>query len=80
MARVLDLEALFAEHRDAVFRYLARYTGDPDLAEDLVQETFLKLAVRPPATGENVKGWLFAVASNLAKDAHKTARRRAKKS
>src|SRR5947207_3890618 len=37
----MELEALFAEHRDVVFRYLARYTGDADLAEDLVQETFL---------------------------------------
>ncbi len=72
----MELEALFAEHRDAVFRYLARYTGDPDLAEDLAQETFLKLASRPPGTQDQVKGWLFVVATNLAKDALKTSRRR----
>ena len=71
----MELEALFAEHRDAVFRYLARYTGDADVAEDLVQETFLKLARRPFGTPHHVKGWLFAVATNLAKDAHKASRR-----
>lgn len=71
----MELDALFAEHRDSLFRYLARYTGDPDLAEDLVQETFLKVVVQPPGTGENVKGWLFTVATNLAKDVRKTARR-----
>ena len=72
----MELETLFAEHRDALFRYLARYTGDPDLAEDLVQETFLKLVVRPPGTTENMRGWLFTVATNLAKDARKTSQRR----
>jgi RNA polymerase sigma factor (sigma-70 family) len=72
----VELETLFAEHRDALFRYLARYTRDPDLAEDLVQETFLKLVVRPPRTATNMKGWLFTVATNLAKDARKTSRRR----
>ena len=72
----MDLAAVFAQHRDAVFRYLARYTGDADLAEDLVQETFVKLAERPPAEVNLVKGWLFVVATNLAKDALKTSRRR----
>jgi RNA polymerase sigma-70 factor (ECF subfamily) len=71
----VEVDALFAEHRDALFRYLARYTGDSDLAEDLVQETFLKVVVRPPRTGENVKGWLFTVATNLARDVRKTTRR-----
>jgi RNA polymerase sigma-70 factor, ECF subfamily len=72
----MDLAAVFVEHRDAVFRYLARYTGDADLAEDLVQETFVKLAEQPPANAGSVKGWLFVVATNLAKDVAKTARRR----
>lgn len=72
----MDLDALFAEHRDAVCRYLTRYTGDADLAEDLVQETFWRLARRPFGAPNHVKGWLFRVATNLAKDARKTARRR----
>jgi len=72
----MELEALFAEHRDAVFRYLARYTGDPDLAEDLVQEAFWKLSRRPFGAPRHVKGWLFVVATNLAKDARKTSQRR----
>jgi RNA polymerase sigma factor (sigma-70 family) len=71
----MEIEALFVEHRDELFRYLARYTGDADVAEDLVQETFWKLARRPFGTPNHVKGWLFAVATNLAKDAHKASRR-----
>jgi RNA polymerase sigma factor (sigma-70 family) len=72
----MNLEALFVEHRDAVCRYLTRYTGDADLAEDLVQETFWRLARRPFGAPAQVKGWLFRVATNLAKDALKTSRRR----
>lgn len=72
----MDLDAVFAEHRDAVCRYLTRYTGDADLAEDLVQETFWRLARRPFGAPNHVKGWLFRVATNLAKDARRTSRRR----
>lgn len=72
----MDLDRVWAEHRDAVCRYLARYTGDRDLAEDLTQETFWRLARRPFGAPDHVKGWLFRVATNLAKDAHKIARRR----
>lgn len=72
----MDLEAAFAAHRDAVCRYLTRYTGDADLAEDLVQETFWRLARRPFGAPNHVKGWLFRVATNLARDARKVSRRR----
>lgn len=72
----MDLDAVFVEHRDAVCRYLTRYTGDADLAEDLVQETFWRLARRPLGAPNHVKGWLFRVATNLAKDARKTSQRR----
>lgn len=72
----MDLDALFAEHRDAVCRYLTRYTGDADLAEDLAQEAFWRLARRPFGAPTDVKGWLFRVATNLAKDTRKVSRRR----
>lgn len=72
----MRLEALFLEHRDGLFRYLARFTGDPDLSEDLVQETFLRLATKPPPEGDRVKAWLFRVATNLALDALKGRVRR----
>lgn len=65
-----------AAHRAAVVRYLCRYTGDPDLAEDLAQETFVRLYHRPPADRSEPRRWLFTVATNLARDAHRTARRR----
>ena len=37
-------------HKDAVVNYLARLTGDRDRAEDLAQETFLRLWRSSPPT------------------------------
>lgn len=70
-------ESLLEEHRDALTRYLARFTGDPDLAEDLVQETFLRFVERPPPDRRGSRAWLFTVATNLARDASRADRRRA---
>src|SRR5262245_30054485 len=69
---------MFAQHHGAVFRYLARFTGDPDLAADLAQETFVRLAENPPRDRERLKGWLVTEATNLARDALRTHRRRSR--
>jgi RNA polymerase sigma factor (sigma-70 family) len=73
----MQLETLFQEHHDGLFRYLARFTGDPDLSDDLVQETFLRLASKPPSEEDHVKAWLFRVATNLALDSLRGRGRRA---
>jgi RNA polymerase sigma factor (sigma-70 family) len=72
----ISVDALFNQHREALARYLVRYTGDPDLADDVVQETFIRLDQRPPADHSALRGWLFTVATNLARDALKVSRRR----
>lgn len=68
--------SLYAEYREPLFRYVARYTGDPDLADDVVQDTFVRLDERPPPDRHALRGWLFTVATNLARDALKVSRRR----
>jgi RNA polymerase sigma-70 factor (ECF subfamily) len=67
---------LFAAHHAALRRYVARFAGDPDLAEDVVQETFIRLAQHPPTDPTGIRGWLFTVATNLARDALKIRGRR----
>ncbi|MEO0652541.1 MAG: RNA polymerase sigma factor, partial [Planctomycetota bacterium] len=48
-------------------RALARtLVRDADLAEDLVQETWLAAVRRPPGHGENPKGWLGTIVRRLA--------------
>jgi RNA polymerase sigma-70 factor (ECF subfamily) len=59
-----------------VFRYLDRASGDPELAQDLAQETFLRL-LRRGALPESPGAWLASVAMNLLRnEKSKQARRR----
>jgi RNA polymerase sigma-70 factor (ECF subfamily) len=70
-----DVERLFRAYHQPLVRYLVRRLGDPDWAEELAQETFLR-ALRQPRL-ESERAWLFAVATNLVRDeARRTARRR----
>ena len=53
-----------------LWAYLARVSGDPALADDLVQESFVRmLGAAPPMDGEvHAKRYLFRIATNLLKD------------
>jgi len=70
------LGALYARHHEELFRYAARFTGDPDLAEDVVQDAFVRLAEHPPEETGTFRAWLFRAATTIAIDAHRTRRRR----
>jgi RNA polymerase sigma-70 factor (ECF subfamily) len=56
-----------------IHAHLARMTGSPDDAEDLLQETWLRVArgARGYQEGRPVRPWLFGIASNLARDLHR---------
>ena len=71
-----DLEALFDAHHDALYGYIVRLVGDPELAADAAQEAFVRLSQRPPHDTSNLKAWLYTVATNFAFDTIKIARRR----
>lgn len=63
-------DALFERHAPAIRGYLARLVGSAAVADDLTQTTFLSL-VR--ARGRFLKGarfkpWLYAIATNAARD------------
>jgi len=70
------LEELFARHREELFRYVARYTGDADLAEDVVQDVFVRLAEKPPRSDREIRGWLYRVATTIAIDSLRGTKRR----
>jgi RNA polymerase sigma-70 factor (ECF subfamily) len=71
----LDAEALFHEHHEALFRYLLHLSGDEAMARDAVQHAFLRLLERPPEH-ENVRAWLYTVATNAVREWKGTSRRR----
>ncbi len=69
------LAALVERHQGPLTGYLDRLVG-PDwaLAQDLVQETFLRVLRQHTARGRRpFKPWLYAIATNLARDHFKSA-------
>lgn len=59
---------LYDTYGDELYGYLCRYCGARDVAEDLLQETFLRLVreVRAQRTPDQPRPWLYRVATNLA--------------
>jgi RNA polymerase sigma-70 factor (ECF subfamily) len=74
-------QTAFAEealtHLDTLYRGALRLTRDPDQAQDLVQEAYLR-AIRYQNSyqqGTNMKAWLFAIMRNLFWDRFKGSRK-----
>lgn len=59
-----------------LLRYLDRLVGEPDTAEDIAQESFVRLLRRPDLRGEDARLWIFTVATNLVRDRGRAATRR----
>ena len=74
-------EAVFTElvHRyeRELYRYLARYLGDPTLADDVFQNTFLQVHLKRGLyeNGRPFRPWLYAIATHQAVDALRKAGR-----
>ena len=64
----LALTALYEAHRAELFAFLLRMTRDREAAEDLLQETFIRLITETRAGRQptQVRAWLYRVASNAA--------------
>ena len=70
-------EPLVLTHQQAVYRLAYLLLGDPDDAEDIAQETFLrawKYLKRFDAT-RPLRPWLLSIASNLASNRRRSAGR-----
>ena len=64
----LALSVLYETHRGELFAFLLRMTRDREVAEDLLQETFVRLITETRAgrMPEQVRAWLYRVAANAA--------------
>ncbi|MFA5344204.1 MAG: sigma-70 family RNA polymerase sigma factor [Kiritimatiellia bacterium] len=67
----VEFEAVITAHESVLLRYVARLVNDAAAAQDIVQETFIKLfrvwraGARPT---DNLRPWLYRVAHNAAID------------
>lgn len=59
----------YEQYKDGIFRYALSITKDPHLAEDVLQDTFLKvLSGAAPRNPDMAQAWLYRVARNLCLD------------
>jgi RNA polymerase sigma-70 factor (ECF subfamily) len=70
MPAVLDLEAIYDEHAQALFGFLLNLTRDETDTRDLLQEIFVRLASKPDLLSgvRQPRAFLFRLAHNLAID------------
>jgi len=68
---------LVDRHKDAVVSYLTRLTGHRDRAEDLGQETFLRLfrSAREYTEQGYLRAYLYRIATNLVRSEERRERR-----
>jgi len=71
--RAGSFDRLYARHRERIWAFLVRLSGDRVEAEDLFQETWISAAkhVHALQAGSDVRAWLYAIARNK----HRSARR-----
>ncbi|MBQ7597048.1 MAG: RNA polymerase sigma factor [Clostridia bacterium] len=72
------LGVLVCAYRPGLQQYLFGFVHDMDTAEDLTQETFVRLLLKKPkdSGGASFKTWLFTIGGNLARDHLRKAKRR----
>lgn len=67
---VISFDELYAEHKAAVYSYTCYLTRNKTEAEDLFQETWLRVVkhLHRIKETEKTRAWLFTIAANLYKD------------
>lgn len=70
-------ESLMRQHQEAIFRFAYLLLGDPDDAEDVAQESFLRAwkYLRRFDDSRPLKPWLLSITANLASNRRRSAGR-----
>lgn len=83
LARYLEgqheaFRALVDRYRVELYRFLGRFLGDRTLADDVFQDTFVQVYQSAASFDptRRFRPWLFAIATNKARDALRTGSRR----
>lgn len=66
-----EFEGFHARTSQPLWAYLRRISGDPALADDVLQESYLRLLRHPPSPERDErerKAYLFQIATNLMRD------------
>jgi DNA-directed RNA polymerase specialized sigma24 family protein len=75
--RTAEWDLAYRAHGQALLRYLRRLSPTQETAEELLQETFTR-AMRtqgPTPSSNDIRPWLYRIATNIAIDQSRRARR-----
>ncbi len=63
-------QELYDRYHDRLVHFITRKTGDPDRAQDLVQEAFIRVTrhLHRFDTAKKFSTWVYTIASNLSKN------------
>jgi len=74
---VMDFDTLFDRHYPELARYCQRLTGDRDAAEDIAQESMVRLFDHQVSGSEaGMRAWLFKTATHLVRDRYRVEKNR----
>ena len=70
-------KALFGRYDRAIYGYLRRRTGDPELASDVFQDTWLRVhrSANTFDAGSPFRPWLYRIALNAMRDSARKSKR-----
>jgi len=63
-----QFEAFYAQTARALRSYICRTAGSAAMADDILQESYIRLLAAPPMAEEQRKGYLYRTATNLVAD------------
>ncbi|MDX1492587.1 MAG: sigma-70 family RNA polymerase sigma factor [Longimicrobiales bacterium] len=73
----MDFDTTFEAHYPGLVRYCRRLTGDNDAAEDVAQESFVRLFDHGiDGTPGGLRSWLFKTATHLVRDRYRVNKNR----
>ncbi len=73
----LNFQKFYKDYKPKLIWYLARYTKDAEIAEDHAEDAFIQALLnintykRPEEGGAQVNTWVYKIAENIVKKAHK---------
>jgi RNA polymerase sigma factor (sigma-70 family) len=74
---IMDFDSVFDRHYPELVRYCQRLTGDRDVAEDVAQESLVRLFDHE-VTGSpaGIRAWVFKTATHLVRDRYRVDKNR----
>lgn len=77
----INFQTFYKNYKPKLMWYISRYTKDTDIAEDHVEDAFIQALLnistykRPDEGGAQVNTWIYKIAENIVKKAHKDSER-----